>query len=165
MAFVGALRKPVGRHVLVAGLRGSQAKPVKRARLSSNPHFGALCDLPEAALLREVDALLAAGTLARKGRKYPTVWLPGKPVRGPSSPRAPASTGLVADLRRFRQREARRRRFKPYQVFPDQLLQALVAERPATPAQLLRLPGMGPTRMARYGSQLLEIVRQHEENG
>ena len=160
--FVGGLKKPVGRTVLVGGLRGSQAQKIKQAKLTTNPHFGALRELPEAAVLREVDQLLEEGQLVRKGRKYPTVWLPNKRVRSAPGTGAPKREprGLRAKLRDFRKREARRRRIKPYQVFPDTLLDAILNERPTTPAELMALPGMGPTRMSRMGSQLLELIRQ-----
>ena len=169
VAFVGGLRKPVGRAVVVGGLRGSKAKRILRAKVKDNPKFGALAGVPELAVLKAVDALLEAGRLARRGRKYPTVWLPDKRVRAPrtaatgeggTSSRKRA-TGLAGALRNFRRRECRKRRIKPYQVFPDKLLEAIVAERPTTPAQLLELPGMGQVRMSRYGSQMLELVRQH----
>ncbi|MBX2803929.1 MAG: ATP-dependent DNA helicase [Myxococcales bacterium] len=165
VSFVDALRKPIGRTALALGLRGSKAKRLKRLRLQSNPHFGALKSVPEVALVRGIDQLLECGRLVRKGRKYPTVWLPDKRVRprstGAPKAKRPAERGLPAALRSFRSKEARRRRWRPFQVFPDKLLRAIVEERPATPAELLALPGMGSARMAKFGSQLLELVRDN----
>lgn len=165
IAFVDHLRKPVGRTVLAGGLRGSRARRIKRARLEGNPHFGALAGLPESAIVRAVDALLDAGRLAPRGRKYPTVWMPDKRVRPPrapgSTPKRPRATGLAAALKAMRRREARRRRWKPYQVFTDQLIELIVEQRPDTPEALLALRGMGARRMERFGEAILELVASH----
>ena len=164
LTFVGALKKPVGKVLVAEGLRGSQAKRVKRARLSGNPAFGVLKGIPAVAIVAEVEAMLADGRLAKKGRKYPTVWLPDKRVRAPrdpNKPKRPGTTGLAGALRRFRSREARRKRWKPYQVFPDATLDAIVAQRPTNVKELMTLPGIGPTRVRRYSQALLELVRQH----
>ena len=108
--------------------------------------------------------MLAAGRLAKRGRKYPTVWMADKRVRPASSkPSTPKATGLKAALRAFRSREAKRKRWKPYQVFPDAVVDAIVHSRPASVQDLLDLPGIGPTRVRRYSQALLELVSQHPE--
>jgi ATP-dependent DNA helicase RecQ len=166
LAFVDALRKPLGKTLVAEGLRGSQAKRVKRAGVSKNPAFGALKGVPAAAIVAAIEQLLADGRLVRKGRKYPTVWIPDKRVRpartGAAKAKAPAK-GLAAALKRFRSREARRKRWKPYQVFPDATLKAIVEQRPTTVAELMELPGIGPTRVRRYSQAMLELVREHPE--
>jgi len=163
--FVDALRKPVGRRNVALGLKGSRAKDVKRRGLLKNPHHGALKGLPEEAILRSIDAMLDDGRLARKGRKYPTVWMPDKRVRakpgeGRSSSRKPRRTGLAATLANWRRREARKRRWKSYQVFPDATLEAIVQARPSTLDELEALPGMGPKRVQRFGVDVLRMVRE-----
>ena len=162
--FVGGLRSPLGKGLVAKGLRGSAAKPVRRKGLSKNPAFGALRGLPERAVLDAVEAMLESGRLARRGRKYPTVWLPDKPVRkvrDPSLPAKPRATGLRAALRTFRRAEARRRRWKPYQVFDNQTLGRIVAARPSSEPELLAIRGLGPKRVARFGTQLLALVRDN----
>ncbi len=169
VAFVDALRRPLGRRLVALGLRGSRAADVKRAGLLKHPHHGALAGLPEEAIVREIDALLAEGRLARRGRKRPTVWIPDKRVRpatdpadgeGPRTPRRPRRVGLGAALASWRRATARRKRWKPYQVFTDATLEALVAARPQTLAELAAVPGIGPRRLARFGQELLELLRQ-----
>lgn len=160
VAFVDALAKPLGRTLVAAGLRGSRARRARRVGIAANPYFGALAGLPERAILEAIDALLEEGRLARRGRKYPTVWIPEKRVRpaAPRRPKAPAG-GLAAALRAFRTREARRRRWKAYQVFTDATLEALVARRPASVDELAAVPGIGPKKVERFGEALLELVR------
>lgn len=162
--FVDGLRKPVGRRAVALALKGSRAKDIKRRGLLKNPHHGALAGLPEEAILRAIDAMLEDGRLVKKGRKYPTVWMPDKRVRtaaaAGTSSRKPRRTGLAGTLATWRRAEARRRRWKPYQVFPDATLEAIVQARPASLEALEALPGMGPKRVERFGLDLLRLVRE-----
>jgi ATP-dependent DNA helicase RecQ len=134
--FVGALKRPVGRRLIALGLRGSKAKAAKKLGIPGNPHFGLLKSIPELAVLATIDTMLADGRLAKKGQKYPTVWLPNKPVRvksdGPAKPRRGSKGPLHDALRNYRQRTARKRNWKPYQVFPNKTLDAMMADRPTT---------------------------------
>ncbi len=159
VGFVGGLRKPVGRRLVALGLRGSTAKDVKRLGLDRVEGHGALRGIPEEAIYAAIDALLADGRLVPKGRKYPTLWVPDRPVRAAPRAKASSETGLAATLRAWRSRESRRRRIKPFQVFQDATLTAIVAARPQTVGELAAVPGMGPKRLAKYGAALLELVR------
>ena len=160
--FVGALKRPVGRRLIALGLRGSKAKAAKKRGIPGNPHFGLLKSIPELAVLATIDTMLADGRLAKKGKKYPTVWLPNKPVRvksdGPPKPRRGSKGPLHDALRNYRQRAARKRNWKPYQVFPNATLDAMMRDRPTTLTELGALPGIGPTRLSRFGTDLLEIL-------
>ncbi|MEZ4235418.1 MAG: HRDC domain-containing protein [Myxococcota bacterium] len=165
VAFVDGLRRPVGKRLVASGLRGGRSKRAVRLGLPKNPRFGVLRGVPELAIVAAIEALLADGVLAAKGRKYPTVWLPDKRVRAakPKGAAAPKPAGLRGALRALRTKEARRRRWKPYQVFPDATLDAIVAEVPRDPDALLALPGMGPARLAKFGEPILALVRQHAD--
>ncbi|MFT7581082.1 MAG: ATP-dependent DNA helicase RecQ [Myxococcota bacterium] len=165
LAFVGALKKPLGQMLITKGLRGSTAKAVKQKGLAKNPHYGALKDLPERTVLLTLEDLLEAGRLARKGRKYPTVWLPDKPVRAPRTATAaktgPNKKGINRALELFRARQARKRRWKPYQVFDNGTLERIVAARPSSEDDLLEIRGLGPKRVDKFGEEILSIVREH----
>lgn len=165
VAFVDNLRRPLGQMLVAKGLRGSSAKDVKRKGLLKNPHYGALRGIPERAVLNAIEALLAGGRLARKGRKYPTVWVADKAVRKPK----PAGTakkrerpkGLHAALEAYRRKEARSRRWKPYQVFDNKTLRLIVGARPETVGDLVDIRGLGEKRIRAFGSGILRIVAEH----
>ncbi|MCA9495058.1 MAG: HRDC domain-containing protein, partial [Myxococcales bacterium] len=165
VAFVEGLRKPLGKRLVAQGLRGGRSQRGVRWGVPDNPRFGALRGVPEVAILTALDELLAEGRLAAKGKKYPTVWMPEKRVRPPRAerPAKAAPTGLAAALRAWRTKEARRRRWKPYQVFPDATLQALVEGRPSTVAELMAIPGIGPSRVAKFSQALLTLVSDFPE--
>jgi ATP-dependent DNA helicase RecQ len=138
------------------------------------PEHGALADYSEAQIAAAIDALVGEGRLRRTGRKYPTVWLPGRPIRAPrangeggaatSAARARSQRwgGPVARaLDNYRRRKARALRWKTYMVFQHNVLLAIDRELPESRAALAKIPGLGPAKLERFGDDILELVRQH----
>ena len=75
------------------------------------------------------------------------------------APSAPPAEGPVADaLRAWRRARARTEGIPAYVVFPDATLDAVVAAMPTDAAALARLPGFGPTRLERYGDDVLSVL-------
>ena len=116
---------------------------------------------------------------AGSGRRHPSpflVALRDRPTRSQLDasgrhvthlPSAPMSAGrrardgddpLMAALREWRLTAARSDGVPAYVVATDALLQELVDQRPTTIPALRRIKGMGPSRLARYGEELLEIT-------
>ena len=71
--------------------------------------------------------------------------------RSPSHP-------LFQRLRTLRSRLAEERDVPAYLVFSDEVLWAMVDRRPTTPAEMLQIPGVGPAKLARFGSVFLETL-------
>jgi ATP-dependent DNA helicase RecQ len=69
-----------------------------------------------------------------------------------------ADPDLFERLRRWRAEVARRDRVPAYVVFHDRTLGELAARRPATLADLETVPGVGPAKLARYGTDLLAVL-------
>ena len=69
------------------------------------------------------------------------------------------SAGLAARLKDWRAAEARRLRVPPYVVLHDRTLNALAAARPSTPHDLLAIEGMGPSKIGRFGTAILDLCR------
>jgi ATP-dependent DNA helicase RecQ len=65
---------------------------------------------------------------------------------------------LMVALREWRLTAARSDGVPAYVVAPDSLLIDIADQRPATLPALRRVKGMGPSRLARYGAEILEIV-------
>jgi ATP-dependent DNA helicase RecQ len=63
----------------------------------------------------------------------------------------------LRDLRREFSRDEGR---PAYSIFPDETLACLVRERPSTPTDLLRIKGMGPSRLEKYGQAILETIAE-----
>ena len=143
------------------------------------PEYGTLNDYAEDALVAGIDALLSAGRLEKTGRKYPTVWIPGKPIRsrvrervkpaGEDEDDAPAPRrtrtqkryggDIARALDNYRKRRARSLGWKTYMVFQKNVLMAIDREEPEDLDALERIPGLGPAKIERFGDDILEIVR------
>jgi ATP-dependent DNA helicase RecQ len=160
---VGALRKPVGKASLAKALRGSKAKAITKLGLQALPQHGALQEYEERSLVAAIESLQRAGRLARAGRKYPTVWLPGKPIRAKRAagarPRRAAS--LSTELERYRKRMATKLKWKAYMVFQRKAILAIAKARPTTHEQLLLVPGLGPAKVERFGDDILALVEKY----
>jgi len=128
--------------------------------------------------LRLIDVDLAGHgglSIAPAGRDFlrdkPTLML-----RAPAAPRArrpkvargaaqPAVTEADRDLfealRRKRTELARAQNVPPYVIFHDKTLIELAASRPASRAEMAKVPGIGEAKLDRYGSVFLAVIAGH----
>lgn len=49
----------------------------------------------------------------------------------------------------------------PYVVFPDTTLVAFATQRPVSEEELLQIPGVGQTKLERYGARFLDVLESH----
>jgi ATP-dependent DNA helicase RecQ len=158
-------RRAVGKGNLAKALRGSRAKAVAAQGLVHLPQYGQLAALDEASIVAAIDLLIRERKLVRRGRKYPTVALPSTPSRRAASPARPRPTrtvsGIKLELDTFRKRTARQLKWKSYMVLQRATIAAIDAQRPATIEALARIPGLGPSKIARFGADILAVVRRH----
>jgi ATP-dependent DNA helicase RecQ len=181
VAAVGNLRKPVGKSSLARALRGSKAKALRKYGLQNLPEHGELKERSEPSIVAAIEDLLRCGRLAPKGQKYPTVWLPGKAVRGraetggsgeTASPSARGgkrrarprekSSNLRRALELYRNRTAKKLSWKPYMVLHKKVILQLEESKPKTLDELYEIDGMGPAKVDRFGWELLDIVRRYD---
>ena len=64
-------------------------------------------------------------------------------------------------LRALRRDLARKHDVPAFTVFPDRVLHLIADAAPATPEDLLEVPGVGPRLLERFGQPLLELLREH----
>jgi ATP-dependent DNA helicase RecQ len=172
---VGRLSRPVGKLNLARALRGSKAKSLSRGGLLSMPEYGKLSHRDEASIVATIESLLSEGRLKRTGSKYPTVWIPGKPIRGAAPATREGGRGRVTTKRgslhrggsvaraldNYRNRTARQLKWKAYMVFQKRTIVAIEQELPDSHAALARIPGLGPAKIERFGDDILALVREH----
>src|SRR5205814_8810828 len=70
----------------------------------------------------------------------------------------PATQDLWAALRTWRLEEARRQELPPYVIFHDTTLTEIARRRPASLEALSDIPGIGRSKLDRYGAALLAIT-------
>jgi superfamily II DNA helicase RecQ len=75
---------------------------------------------------------------------------------------APVATdsGVETALRAWRLGEAQRRGVPAFRILTDQTLKAVAANRPATAAELLAIPGIGISTVEKYGAQLYRLLHE-----
>ena len=70
----------------------------------------------------------------------------------------PAAQALWERLRAWRLDEAREQQVPPYVIFHDATLLEIARRRPDSPAALAALPGIGRSKLDRYGAALLAVM-------
>lgn len=179
----------VGAANLAAVLGGRQTAWTRRnVWVTELSHFGALPwpderlrdllrELVEAGLLRQtageypVLEITRTGRQALAGQTTVEVALPAAapaPVasRGPTTSAGAGPSPVAADprllerLKHWRLEVARRDRVPPYVVFHDRTLIEIANRAPRSLSELGLVAGVGPTKLERYGDQVLELVRE-----
>jgi ATP-dependent DNA helicase RecQ len=126
-----------------------------------------LAELVGAGLARQssgeypVVELTAAGREAVRSGIPPVLKLPAEAPShsSRSTTNADAPPELVDRLRRWRLETARSTGVPAYVVFHDSTLAAIAAARPASLDELLRVSGVGDSKLRRYGHEVLEVLR------
>jgi ATP-dependent DNA helicase RecQ len=100
--------------------------------------------------------ITSAGRSALTARTWPSLTLPAelKKVQPADVP-----TEMLDRLRRWRLETARAAGVPAYVVFHDATLTAIASAKPASMAELLRVSGVGESKLRKYGEELLELIR------
>jgi len=126
-----------------------------------------LAELVGAGLARQssgeypVVELTPAGREAMTSGTLPRLMLPADPATLGSQAGAPTDVPAEAldRLRRWRLETARAAGVPAYVVFHDSTLTAIAVARPASLSALLRVPGVGDSKLRRYGEEVLDVLR------
>jgi DNA helicase-2/ATP-dependent DNA helicase PcrA len=70
----------------------------------------------------------------------------------------PSGEAAMAALRIWRTETARRDKVPPYVVFSDAYLEGIAAALPTTLRELSRCKGIGPTKLEKYGDDVLSVI-------
>jgi ATP-dependent DNA helicase RecQ len=156
---VRGLTWPLGRRSLVATLRGSVKAPPSARR---SPAYGSLAAASDAEVTRWVRALEAAGALVEVEndgfRVLRAVSGATLPALGTPAAASAEAAPVVAELKAWRTRRAREDGVPAYVVLHDATLTELAARRPGSAAELAAVKGLGPTKIERYGDELLDVL-------
>jgi ATP-dependent DNA helicase RecQ len=187
LSCVARLDGGFGRKRIALCLEGSDARDVIDAGLQRISTYGVLRGRPHAWVMDLLGTLEAAGLIVSDGEEYPCMRLTpaGRevmhdrarmPVALPSERRQsrppaslpktrgdsdelPVDEAVYARLRALRSRLAAEEKLPAYCIFHDRTLLALARARPSTMDQLSMIPGVGPTKQAKYGEAFLTALR------
>ncbi len=107
------------------------------------------------------DVCTKADVLAEARRRHAEPRLARRPTGGPDEQDA----DLFERLRALRLAIAKEEGVPAYVVFTDATLIEVASERPTTDVALLRIPGVGPKRFARFGERFLRLLREEAGGG
>jgi len=100
---------------------------------------------------------LAAGSVGNPVKTFrPRRREGASPTPGPHV--RPEDEALFQSLRILRKEMADRQHVPAYIVFSDKTLREMAARKPTTPAEMLEVSGVGPTKLERYGSAFLLLL-------
>jgi ATP-dependent DNA helicase RecQ len=175
-----------GAHHLVDLLLGNATERVVRLRHNQLKTFGVGCELDRGGWLSVFRQLVAQGfivpdldghgglSLAPRAREILRGTAPvrfrldpnvGKrrntrPDRSPATANEldPTARAVWEALRAWRLDEARRQELPPYVIFHDSTLIEMARRRPISLRALASIPGIGTTKLDRYGNALIDVI-------
>ena len=169
-----ALRPAVGKARLNKLLRGA-GQLGDRAAAPGNSLSGLLRGSAARAVDKFLESLFAEGlmhqgdedayfvcTVTAKGR---TAWqerlpigttLPGNPSQWQSADSG--SDDILTELKQWRTAQASQEKLPPYCVFSDKTLMEIARARPQSQGDLLEVSGVGPSKLEKYGGDVLRIT-------
>src|SRR5207245_9693162 len=89
---------------------------------------------------------------------FPTRRSSDLPVQATSVERTDVPVDTLDRLRRWRLETARAGGVPAYVVFHDATLAAIASARPANLTELLRVSGVGESKLRKYGNDVLEVL-------
>ncbi len=174
LSAVARLDGQFGRARIAELLKGSKTKGIKEAHLEGHRCHGLLKEWTLASIVSAIDELLQDGCLGQTGREYPTLEITprGKEAmfrkvqpRVEFAAATPAAEDLDLDedlleaLKSWRMKRCRIAHLKPFHVLSNKTLEALAARKPTSETELLAVPGIGPSKMQKYGADLLKMMK------
>ncbi|MEJ2385536.1 MAG: DNA helicase RecQ, partial [Xanthomonadales bacterium] len=111
-----------------------------------------------ALVLTEKSRPLLKGEIELKLREDRKLKTEKKKRRDTATTLASGDQPLFEALRKRRKEIADRLDLPPYVIFHDATLRQMAEHRPATEADLLSINGVGEAKLARYGSEFLEVI-------
>lgn len=163
--------RPAREREVINFLRGSK-EPRERAH-RDEPTFGLLVSHTARWLEELLEGLIEAGYLSLEESSHRrasgvVVTDPGRTrldgpetfpdAKLPPRPRLGSHNDLEERLRELRRRLARAEGCSAYVVFPNATLAALAHRRPRSLAELAEVPGMGESRIRKYGRKILRAL-------
>ena len=167
-----------GKKILAGVLRGSGARDIRKYRLDKSAFFGTLRNVPEEAIVRFFDGGIKTGEIKIAGSRYPKIYLSENPPSAKPAARRDRTSSvesartaggrnessgdslLLKKLKSFRDREARRLKWKKYMVFQNAVLQEIAKQKPTTMSELMSVRGFGSSRAEKFGLEILNIIQE-----
>jgi ATP-dependent DNA helicase RecQ len=77
------------------------------------------------------------------------------------SPRGARGGSIARELENYRRKQAKDLKWKSYMIFQRRTILAIEKDMPATRDALAKIPGMGPAKIARFGDDVIAVVKRY----
>lgn len=159
-----------GKRMIVGVLRGSRSNEILRKKLDRLIGYGSLRSVAEEAILKILDEWISEKKIKIVGDKYPKLILSStvivkvprkkKSSDTESEKKTIPAKNLIQELKNFRDREARRRKWKKFMVLQNPVIVQIAKEMPETPEELSCVKGMGTAKVEKFGNDILRILEK-----
>ncbi|WP_078125356.1 RecQ family ATP-dependent DNA helicase [Leptospira alexanderi] len=159
-----------GKRMITGVLRGSRSNEILRKKLDRLVGYGSLRSIPEEAILKTLDEWIAKKKVKIVGNKYPKLILSSTViVKTPRKKKEPdiggekktlSAKNVIQELKNFRDREARRRKWKKFMVLQNPVIAQIAKVMPSTPEELSLVKGMGSAKVEKFGNDILKILEK-----
>ena len=175
LAAIARFSGRIGLANVAAALGGRRTKwSTAQPWVQQLPFHGALNRWKEDRIRQLLAELIRAGLARQSSGEYPVVEITSAgreavalrtappltlPAEATSIEASEVPVETLDRLRRWRLETARAGGVPAYVVFHDATLAAIAVARPATLTELLRVSGVGESKLHRYGEEVLEVLR------
>ncbi|MCG6192285.1 RecQ family ATP-dependent DNA helicase [Leptospira sp. FAT2] len=161
-----------GKRMIAGVLRGSRSNEILRKKLDRLSQYGSLRSVPEEAILKTLDEWIAEKKVRIVGDKYPKLILASTViVRTPRKKKDPneqtdaekkslPAKNVIQELKNYRDREARRRKWKKFMVLQNPVIVQIAKAMPETTEELSLIKGMGSAKVEKFGNDILRILEK-----
>jgi ATP-dependent DNA helicase RecQ len=154
-----------GKKIITGVLRGSSAMNILRRKLTQSLYYGKLKHLNEESIQHALDLAIDSGKVLVSGVKYPKLYILGsapKKKTTPSKERTVLSDGkkLLRELKNFRDKQARKLKWKKFMVFQNAVLSRIAEQKPKSLEELSHIKGMGENKLRQFGDEILKIIER-----
>ncbi len=176
LSCVFRIKERFGATVVAEVLKGSQNKKVRQLGFDKLSTYGLMKDYTLLEIRDMINLLTAEGYLHLTEGKYPVIKLGSGAAsvlkqkervwqKKRKKKELVRDDSLFEKLRVLRKEIADRENIPPYIVFADSTLRELSALCPMDEESMLQVKGVGENKLARFGEEFLNIIRQHNALG
>ncbi|MDH5655842.1 MAG: RecQ family ATP-dependent DNA helicase [Spirochaetia bacterium] len=165
LSLIGEASGLYGKSGIAKILRGEKIKGKNDPSLYQS--YGKLKNIPAPSINALLDRWIQEKKLSVSGKKYPKIMIEGslpqikKRKKTTLTREITEKKDLVRLLKNYRDREARRLKWKKFMVIQNQVIQSIADELPVTHAELLRIRGLGESKATRFGQDIIDIVNHY----
>ncbi len=153
-----------GKKILIGLLKGSKASEILRRKLDKDKNYGSLAKIPDLSIQKKIESMIEQGEIKVTSGKYTKLYsklyppIPRKKSKNTDN----ISPNILRDLKNFRDREARKLKWKKYMVLQNNVLLRISKEKPKNLSELIQIKGMGNEKVKKFGEKILEILKQND---